>query len=391
MSSLHTLTLGFRVPETEQAFARHAFPRVLEQSRFALALAALVCFFFGLFDHRFLSVDQLAALWPVRLLAVWTPVIALLFTFHPLFKRFHQSILALVGLTEGIGLILRLWQLPVETSAYYFPELMIVIALLYNLLGLRFIHALAINVLLLLLYNLVCGYWRAYPASLLLNHMLFFVAANLIGGTAAYIEEQRTRRLFIRQKELEAERRLHLKRSLHDRLTGLPNRELLTDRINRTLAKARRDGSLHAGMFIDLDGFKAINDQLGHDRGDIALRRIARRLLRAVREADTVARIGGDEFFLLVQGIGSLENAGQLANKLLSFIETPISGLPANTRLSASIGVCLFPSNGENDDDDADKIIRLADHAMYRAKAAGKGRFAFVNQSEPAPESRRAG
>lgn len=128
-----------------------------------------------------------------------------------------------------------------------------------------------------------------------------------------------------------------------------------------------------------------------HDRGDIALRRIARRLLRAVREADTVARIGGDEFFVLIQGIGSPENAGQLANKLLSFIETPISGLPASTRLSASIGVCLFPSNGENDDDDADKIIRLADHAMYRAKGAGKGCFAFVSPTEPIPEPRRAG
>jgi diguanylate cyclase len=390
MSSLHPLTLGFPAPETEQAFARHSFSRVLEQGRMALAVAALVYFAFGLLDHRFLNANQLATIRPIRLLAVWIPVLVLLFTFHPLFRRFHQPLLALVGLSEGIGLIARLCYLPVETSSYYFPELILVAALLYNLFGIRFIHALALNVLLLVLYNVACGYSHGYPTAILLNQNFFFVAANLIGGAAAYLGEHRSRELFVRQKELEAERRLHLKRSLHDRLTGLPNRELLTDRINRTLAKAKRDGSLHAGMFIDLDGFKAINDLLGHDRGDIALRRIARRLLRAVREADTVARIGGDEFFVLVQGIGSPENAGQLANKLLSYIETPISGLPANTKLSASIGVCLFPGSGE-DDDDADKIIRLADHAMYRAKGAGKGRFAFANQTGLPPEARRAG
>jgi diguanylate cyclase len=390
MDTLHSLTLSFHDPETEQAFARYSFPRVLALSRMAITIGALAYFMYGLLDHRFLTADQLARVWHVRLLPVWVPAFVLLLSFYPLFKRFHESLLALVGLIAGLGLIAKMWYLPVEASPYNFPGLILVTILLYNLLGIRFIHALVINALLFLLYNLVFGHWRPYPPPTLLNHDLFFFAANLIGGTASYLGEYQSRELFVRQTKLDAERRMHLERSLHDRLTGLPNRQLLTDRINRALAKARRDASLHAGMFIDLDGFKAINDRLGHDRGDLALRKVARRLLRAVREADTVARIGGDEFFVLAQDIGSPENASQLVDKLLSFIEIPIAALPANTRLSASIGVCLFPGDGE-DTNDADAIIRLADHAMYRAKAAGRGRFAFAGQSGPPLEARRAG
>lgn len=389
MNSMHSLTLSFRSPETEQAFARYSFPRILVQGRAAITIGALVYFMYGWLDYRFLSAEQLAGIWNIRLLAVWLPAFVLLLSFHPIFKRFHQWLLAGVGLIAGLGLIVKLWHLPVETSAYYFPELILVTVFIYNLLGTRFIISLAINVLLLVLYNLIFTYWHPYPATVLLSHDFFFLAANLIGGAAGYLGEHRARQLFLRQKELETQRRLHLKRSLHDRLTGLPNRELLTDRINRTLAKAKRNASLHAGMFIDLDGFKGINDRLGHDYGDIALRKIARRLLKAVRDADTVARIGGDEFFVLVQDVGSPENVSQLVHKLFAYIETPISALPANTRLSASIGICLFPGNGEGADE-ADAIIRMADHAMYRAKAAGKGRFAFAKLTEPPQEIARA-
>jgi diguanylate cyclase (GGDEF)-like protein len=390
MNGLHPVTLSFYDPETEHAYAAYALPSIVVQGRAAVAIGAIVYFIYGLLDYQFLNGDELAKVWTVRLVAIWAPVLALLLSFHASFRRFHPILLGSVGLVGGLGLIGFLWNVPADMNAYYFPGLILVTVFVYNLVGVRFIVALAINLTLFAVYNVVFGYWHPYATLTLLSNDFFVAAANLIGGAAGYLAEYQRRQLFVRQIELDAERRFHLKRALHDRLTGLPNRELLSDRLNRALAKARRTASLHAGMFIDLDGFKAINDGLGHDRGDLALRKVARRLRKAIREADTVARIGGDEFFVLAQDIGSRENAGQLAEKILSFIETPIAALPGSPALSASIGICLFPDQDEADD--VNRIINRADEAMYRAKKAGHGLLAFAEpkvRTTATPDARR--
>ena len=373
MNRMHSLTLSFHDPETERAFIRQLLPRLRLQGRAAIVVGIFVYFVYGGLDHLFVPPSQLGLVWVIRMLALTVPVTVLMLTFTPWFEKANQFLLALVGLSAALGLVAMLWYLPFESSAYYYPGLMLAIFYTYNLIGARFIQALGINVFVLLLYNLLFGYFRAYPEPVLLSENFFMISANLIGGAAGYLAEHQRRQLFLREQQLDQERRLHLQRSLHDRLTGLPNRELLDDRMNQALALARRDSERHAGFFLDLDGFKNVNDQLGHEVGDIALREVARRLVASTRETDTISRLGGDEFFLLVHDIGSCDAAVHLAEKLIHLIEQPIAGLPATPAISASIGICMFPQDGLGNT--AEAIIRRADQAMYRAKAAGKRRY----------------
>lgn len=370
MNRMHPITLRFHDPDTERAFHRQLLPRLRLQGRAAIVVGIIVYFLYGALDHLFVPPDQLGLIWLIRMLALAVPLGVLALTFTAWFARANQFLLALVGLSAALGLIAMLWHLPVESSAYYYPGLMLATFYTYNLLGARFIQALGINIFVLLLYNLLFGYVHAYPDPLLLSQNFFMLSANLIGGAAGYLVEYQRRQLFLREQQLDDERRLHLQRSLHDRLTGLPNRDLLNDRMRQALAMARRDSERHAGFFVDLDGFKNVNDQLGHEIGDVVLREIARRLVAATRETDTVSRLGGDEFFLLVQDIGSCDAAVHLAEKLIRIIEEPVSCLPEMPKISASIGICLFPQVGLESTSEA--IIRCADKSMYCAKAAGK-------------------
>ena len=370
MNRMHPITLSFHDPETESAFVRHLLPRLRLQCRAAIVVGVIIYFLYGALDHLFVPPEQLGLVWSIRMLALVVPLAVLALSFTSGFEKANQFPLALVGLSSALGLILMLWYLPVESSAYYYPGLMLSTFYTYNLLGARFIQALGVNIFVLVLYNLLFSYTRAYPEPILFSENFFMIAANLIGGAAGYLVEYQRRQLFLREQQLDEERRLHLERSLHDRLTGLPNRDLLDDRIRQALALARRDAERHAGFFLDLDGFKSVNDQLGHEVGDIVLREISRRLVAATRETDTISRLGGDEFFLLVQDIGSCDAAAHLAEKLIELIEQPVAGLPPALTLSASIGICLFPRSGL--DATAEAIIRRADQAMYRVKAAGK-------------------
>ena len=127
-------------------------------------------------------------------------------------------------------------------------------------------------------------------------------------------------------------------------------------------------------MFIDLDGFKAVNDTLGHDAGDYVLKQVAQRLLLSVRETDTVARVGGDEFLIIASEINAPENVEQIAEKVIQLVSRPIIFNGQQAVVSTSIGIALFPDHGE----DMNQLIKLADEAMYKVKNSGKNNFRFV-------------
>lgn len=168
------------------------------------------------------------------------------------------------------------------------------------------------------------------------------------------------------RKQAEAQM-LHLAR--HDPLTGLPNRALLSDRLQQAMAASRRDGHSLALMFIDLDRFKPINDSLGHAVGDVLLSEMARRIRACVRESDTVARIGGDEFVVLLRTVTGEDAAVSVADKIRCVLAEPVHAGEHRLEVSASIGVALYPEHG---DDDL-SLTQHADIAMYQAKAVGGG------------------
>ena len=161
----------------------------------------------------------------------------------------------------------------------------------------------------------------------------------------------------------------------HDFLTDLPNRVLFLDRLQQALANARRQHKKVAVMFVDLDRFKAINDGLGHQAGDQALKEIASRMTRCVRGADTVSRQGGDEFVVILADIGGVDQAAHVATTLMQAIVQPIPTPAQDIVLSASIGISIFPGDG----DDVDTLLKHADVAMYHAKQDGRNAFRFFS------------
>ena len=167
-------------------------------------------------------------------------------------------------------------------------------------------------------------------------------------------------------------------RSQYDALTGLPNRNVLEARLESAIAKARENGTMVAVVFVDLDGFKRINDEYGHKVGDVCLQRVARNLQAALRRSDTVARWGGDEFMAITPGVRSRAEAEQIGMKLLEAVRTTPLIDGAGLVLSASVGIALFPE----DDETPEGLTKKADDAMYQAKTGGKDQFQEYGQAE---------
>lgn len=161
--------------------------------------------------------------------------------------------------------------------------------------------------------------------------------------------------------------------AFHDALTGLPNRFLLEDRLRHGIETARRERQQLGLMFLDLDQFKAINDGLGHDVGDLLLKEVAARIKGELRQCDTVARLGGDEFVVLVRGLRDQGHYEALMSKLIETISQPLTVLSHRLNVGTSLGVAIYPQDGQ----DPATLMRNADLAMYAAKAGGRGMYRF--------------
>jgi diguanylate cyclase (GGDEF)-like protein len=194
----------------------------------------------------------------------------------------------------------------------------------------------------------------------------------LVKGRGSGEDLLRSIRYAIRRKASEL-RRLELARA--DPLTGLVNRAVLIERLMRARQRADREQRRLGFLFLDLDGFKAVNDTMGHAAGDRLLQEVATRLRAVTRQVDTVARVGGDEFVLLAEGLHSPGDASVIARKALYNVRQPLDLEGQTFRIGASIGISVYP----DDSTDLDVLMRLADEAMYRAKRSGRGRFAFAS------------
>jgi diguanylate cyclase (GGDEF)-like protein len=171
----------------------------------------------------------------------------------------------------------------------------------------------------------------------------------------------------------------------HDALTGLPNRRLLEDRLTQALALSQRNRRQTAVMFVDLDRFKAINDSLGHAVGDVVLKEVARRLVAQLREVDTVCRVGGDEFVVVLPETRRSSDVAGVAAKIIETLSQPVDAAERELTVTPSIGIAVFPEDGR----DADMLIRNADAAMYHAKESGRARYQFFTEQMNQAATRR--
>jgi diguanylate cyclase (GGDEF)-like protein len=174
--------------------------------------------------------------------------------------------------------------------------------------------------------------------------------------------------------------------ALYDPLTGLANRRLLSDRLSVALVHARRSTSAVAVVYLDLDGFKQINDMLGHSAGDVLLKLVAARLAATVREEDTVARVGGDEFILGLWHVSDADYAATVASKVIEAVSQPYDIEGHAVRITMSAGIGLYPVHGE----DADTLMKSADLALYDAKRAGKNVYRISGRTDPSAVARPA-
>lgn len=190
---------------------------------------------------------------------------------------------------------------------------------------------------------------------------------ELVHAMRAAVERQRS----VVELELARQREHYL--ATHDPLTGLPNRQLLFDRLSHSLAAARRYGHRVGVVFLDLDRFKSINDTLGHGVGDLLLQAVAERLSGCVRRSDTVARMGGDEFTVVLAPILHAGDAARAAQTVLDVLSRPYQVEGHDLYLAPSVGIAVFPDAGE----DPETLLRCADRAMYQAKDEGGGQYQF--------------
>ena len=160
-----------------------------------------------------------------------------------------------------------------------------------------------------------------------------------------------------------------------DMLTKLPNRNLFYDRLDQAVARARRYHQKFAVLFMDLDGFKQVNDEFGHQVGDSLLGMVAERLVKSARDMDTVARVGGDEFVFILNNIDHADNVFMVANKILESLSRPFVVKGKSCSIGCSIGISIFP----DDTEDTESLVKMADDAMYMAKKGGRNNCQFFN------------
>jgi diguanylate cyclase (GGDEF)-like protein len=194
----------------------------------------------------------------------------------------------------------------------------------------------------------------------------------MVGTNADVTERKRG------EQEL-AESRAELERAAwHDALTGLPNRELLLDRLEQALARSRRNRQLLAVFYLDLDGFKAINDSMGHAAGDALLKQFAERLRRAVRTSDTVARLSGDEFVVLLEDLRGAKDADVIASTIVETAREEFTIDSRKLRVTTCVGVAFA-----KEELSGAELLKLADTALYQAKRSGRDRYHVAQSNEP--------
>lgn len=360
---LHPVTLRFRQRALERDYVEAMRRQTAAVVRFGIALTLIVYLLFGALD-LWVSSDHVSFTWTVRSLVFLLTILLFGLSFTPLFAEHRESIMTPFCLLLGASVTTILLVVPEAAVDQYYAGYLLIIVGAYTVFGLRFFSATLVSVVLLVAYLGVelAGYGRIGAHAL--TNLAFLVSMLIVSAVGGYIYERQRRLAHYRQRVIEYERARSEHSALHDPLTGLPNRRLFMERAMQAVARDERFQGYAAVLFVDLDGFKPVNDTHGHVFGDKLLKCIAERLRLAVRDTDTVARLGGDEFVVLLEDLAAPADADALLERMLDGFSRPcvIDGVSQPVELS--VGCALHPRDGRT----ARELLQAADKAMYAMK-----------------------
>jgi diguanylate cyclase (GGDEF)-like protein len=325
---------------------------------------------YGVLDYMLLSAEIITQVAIMRLLTTLSILTVFGVTFCRIFRKYNERILSVVTIFASISLLWTMSLIDELAFPFYFAGLLLFFFWIHAFQVLSFPYV-VFTASLVVVCSLLAFTGMQLSLLEIASYSFILLTAASVSIFSAYITEKHHRFLFLRQKELDRERYIHRERSMRDTLTSLPNRALLFDRINQAIEDANRNAQICAGFFLDLDDFKKVNDTYGHAAGDAVLKEVSERLKAGVRAVDTVARLSGDEFFVLAHDIKNEAHAVDLGTRLLNMIKAPyhVDGKALQSMMSVSVGICLFPYEGVI----PTQVVARADSAMYQAKVGGKG------------------
>jgi diguanylate cyclase (GGDEF)-like protein len=364
----------FKQAALENQFNQFNVPFLKQQVRVGVIIGVLAWLLIALMEPLNTLSSAYLSIFFTTLFATSSLALVYRATYSNLFERYHQPIILLGVLATIVSVSVKIKFYPDFEISHYMPGLMFITIWMFSISGLSLKYAVMIG---LLFYAFVYVSFLMYADISrvdLITAIYYMVISYFMGAVIAVHREIQSRKIFLMHKELKQQKHHHQHKSLHDSLTQLPNRDLLEDRLEQAINTSARNKMLCAGLFIDLDKFKSINDKYGHLVGDLYLKEIAKRLQNITRDADTLARVGGDEFFLLLLDIKNEETALELSRKIQDNLnEHFILADKIKLRgLGASIGICMFPYPNCT----PGAIINRADKAMYQMKRLGKKQLA---------------
>ena len=382
-------------PHLSASFDAHLSAERIRGSRDAFIVALVLFASAGILDI-WMAPSVLFEIWALRAFVILLLSGLLWSTWFPFFIQRYVQLVMTIYLCMGISTVAMIYVSGINDLArhHYYIVIILEIMALYTWSYLSFKLTVAIGFFLVALYVAMAvglhhmNNTQEWPV--LLSNCFFLVSANIIGMYSNILRNSYMRESFLLQRNLLNDLELSKDEKIqsdfhsdHDHLTGLPNRKYLMRELKEALASAKQLNTKVTLLFIDLDGFKPINDELGHAIGDAVLKVIGQRLEGCARDSDIIARIGGDEFVVVLEsGVHHQEEALRVANAILASFRQPIRQPHIKRTLSASIGIAFYPDHAA----DADELMIAADHQMYAAKRQGKSVVSIAPDQATSPQ-----
>lgn len=372
--SLQRFTLAFDDPSLERDYRLERAASERPVLRFGLGLAALLFFSFAYLDVAMIP-DQVGEIWRIRALEVFFCLVLLAVSFLPAFLDHSRRIMVLASVMILTGVLGMILLVPPLMGDRYYVALILLIIGTYTVLGMRPMDAFWLGVAAIAGYLLIEATLRRNHGSVVLNNIMYLVSAFMLSTVGGFAAERARRLAYFQRWRADALRELSEHDALHDPLCGVANRRLFMERLDQALARTRRYAKNAAVLFIDLNDFKQVNDRYGHTFGDKVLKHVAGSIAGAIREIDTIARFGGDEFVVLLEDMEDTRLATQIADRVIERLDSPLRIAGMQIRIGVSIGISLCPQHG----DQPLGLLEAADRAMYVAKRIAGSCYRFFD------------